>query len=67
MEKYKWSYGRKPKNNKVFDTEILLPILHNQDGTITVDSNKIYSQEGYIPDFKYMEEFVESLPYGDLL
>ncbi len=25
-EKYKWSYGRKPKNNKVYDTIIKLPV-----------------------------------------
>ena len=25
-EKYKWAYGRKPKNNKVYDTIIKLPV-----------------------------------------
>lgn len=33
MEQHKWTYGRKPKNNKVFTTKILLPIdsLGNPD------------------------------------
>lgn len=66
QEKYKWSYGRKPKNNKVFETEILLPVQHI-DNKIVLDKDKKYSEEGYIPDFEYMEKYIKSLPYGDKL
>ena len=26
---------------------------------------KVYSDEGYIPDWEYMENFIKSLPFGD--
>lgn len=29
LEQYRWSYGRKPKNGKVFNTKIKLPVLDN--------------------------------------
>ena len=67
LEKYKWSYGRKPKDDKVFRTIIKLPILLDDNGLPIIDSNKTYSKEGYIPDFKYMENYITNLPYGDLL
>ena len=28
---------------------------------------KKYSDEGYIPDFEYMEEYINNITYGDLL
>ena len=40
MEKYKWSYGRKPKNNKVFKTLIKLPVLKDKNDKIYIDSEK---------------------------
>ena len=67
MEKYKWSYGRKPKNNKVFDTEIALPVLHDENGNKVIDTQKKYSTKGFIPDFNYMEKYIESLHYGDII
>ncbi len=44
-ESFKWGYGRKPKNDKVFKTKILLPICDS-------------SEE---PDWKYMEEYVKKI------
>ena len=67
LEKYKWSYGRKPKDDKVFSTIIKLPVLYDEDGNPIVDNNKKYSNEGYIPNFKYMEEYISNLSYGDIL
>lgn len=49
-EKCKWSYGRKPKNNKVYETTIKLP---------TTPSGE--------PDWKWMENYIKSLPYSDKL
>lgn len=65
MEKYKWSYGRKPKNNKVFKTLIKLPVLKDKNGEIYIDSEKKYSKKGYVPDFDFMEKYIESLRFGD--
>lgn len=64
-ESFKWNYGRKPKNNKVFETVIKLPIVKDKSGQPILDSNYKYSKEGYIPDFEFMEEYINGLPYGD--
>ena len=44
---------------------IRLPIQHNPDGTPYIDPNHTYSEDGYVPDWQYMEEYIKSLPYGD--
>ena len=51
LEKYKWNYGRKPKDSKVFNTIIKLPILYDNNDNPVLDKNRKYSSEGYIPDF----------------
>jgi len=67
MEKYKWSYGRKPKGDKVFKTIIKLPAKKNGDGNYIIDVEKRYSNDGFIPDFEYMENFINSISYGDIM
>lgn len=64
LEKFKYAYGRKPKNNKVFDTYIKLPVLSDPETNDPIlDPNKKYSSEGYIPDFEYMENYITSLKH----
>ena len=66
QDKYRWSYGRKPHDIKKFGkSTIKLPIKHNQDGTSFIDKSKKYSDEGYVPDWEFMENYIKSLPYGD--
>ena len=65
-EKYRWSYGRKPHDVKKFGKSIIkLPILYNSDGTPLVDETYTYSENGYVPDWEFMENYIKSLPYGD--
>ena len=65
-DKYRWSYGRKPHDVKKFGKSVIkLPIKHNPDGTPFIDVTHTYSEEGYVPDWQYMEEYIKSLPYGD--
>lgn len=59
LEKPKYSYGRKPKNGKVYDTIIKLPSIYT--------ANNKYREDGYEPDWTYMEEYIKKLPYGDRL
>ena len=46
---------------------IKLPVKHNADGTIFIDDEHTYSEEGYVPDWQFMEDYIKSLPYGDRL
>lgn len=65
-EKYRWSYGRKPHDIKKFGNSIIkLPVLHNADGTLYIDETCQYSENGYVPDWIFMENYIKSLPYGD--
>lgn len=67
-DKYRWPYGRKPHDVKKFGKSVIkLPIKHNPDGTPFIDVTHIYSEEGYVPDWQYMEAYIKSLPYGDRL
>lgn len=63
-ERYKYNYGRAFKMDLIKNTIIKLPVLKNGEEYI-VDSDKKYSIEGYIPDWKWMENYMKSLPYGD--
>lgn len=64
QNKYKYSYGRQA--NKTLPTLIIrLPILYNADGTPYIDDARSYSAEGYVPDWKFMEQYIRALPYGD--
>lgn len=66
-EKYKFSYGRKWTLENMNASIIRLPIQHNPDGTPYIEPNCIYSEEGYVPDWQFMEDYIRSLPYGDRL
>ena len=66
-EKYKFSYGRKWTLENMNVSIIKLPIQHNADGTPYIDSNCTYSEDGYVPDWQFMEDYIKALPYGDRL
>lgn len=65
FERYRYSYGRAYLMDRVKDTIVKLPICHNDDGTPVIDETKEFSDEGYIPDWQFMENYIKSLPYGD--
>lgn len=66
-ENYKWSYGRQCRIGDTNKIIIKLPIQCNQSGQPIIDELKKFSDEGYIPDWEYMENYIKSLPYGDRL
>ena len=51
-EAYKYSYGRARILSKLSNEIIKLPAITKEDGT-------------HEPDWKYMENYIKSLPYGD--
>lgn len=64
--KYKYSYGRKLSQDRIKEETIKLPIVYN-DGIPYFDKEKKYSNDGFVPDWKYMENVIKSLPYGDCI
>ena len=65
--RFKYAYGRKVTEDKYMNDIIKLPIKHNPDGTPFIDQSCKYSDEGYVPDWDFMENYIKSLPYGDRL
>ena len=60
MERPKYSFGRKWKTH-LKDTIIKLPVKHNTDKTPFIDETHKYSEEGYLPDWEFMEKYIKSL------
>lgn len=61
LERPKYSFGRKYKK-RINNTNILLPVKKDNQG------NLIRNENGhYIPDFDYMENYIKTLPYSDLI
>lgn len=65
QEKYKFSYGRKWTLENMNSTDIKLPIQRDNNGNPIIDDNHTYSEKGYIPDWQFMEDYINSLPYSD--
>lgn len=61
QDRYRYSYGRQYRQKNYVEHFIKLPILHNSDGTLFLDDNKTYSDEGYVPDWQFMEDYIKSL------
>lgn len=53
-EKYRFEYGRAVYSNVISDMIIKLPAIKKDNGE-------------YEPNWKYMEDYIKSLPYGDLI
>ncbi len=58
------AFGRELNSHFRKDFTLKLPVLMNSNGYV-FDKSKKYSDKGYIPDWKYMENYMKSLPYGD--
>lgn len=64
--RFKYAYGRKVTETKYMNDIIKLPIQYNENGTPYIDINKKYCGAGYVPDWKWMEEYIKSLHYKPL-
>ena len=64
--KYKYlAFGRELNTHYKTDFMIKLPIKRNSNGNPVTDDNRTYSDNGYIPDWQFMEDYINSLPYSD--
>lgn len=61
-DRYRWGYGRKWRPERMANSVIKLPIVFVNDKP-KIDPNKKYSNDGYIPDWKFMEKYIKSLNY----
>ncbi len=66
QEKYRFSYGRKWTLDNMNESVIRLPVQRNMNNTPVIDVTHYYSDEGYVPDWKFMESYVKLL-YKDTL
>jgi hypothetical protein len=58
------AFGRELNSHIRKDFTIKLPVLQCEKG-IVLDNEKVFSDDGYIPDWKEIENIVKSLPYAD--
>lgn len=56
-----YAFGRELNTHIGTDFTVSLPIQHNENGSILISEQKEYSEEGYIPDWDFMEKYIESL------
>lgn len=61
-----YAFGRELNTHIRRDFDIKLPVMHNVDGTLLIDDKCKYSAEGYVPDWKWMEAYIESLHHKPL-
>lgn len=64
QNKYRYSFGRQANTTLPY-LEILLPIKYKGDNP-EIDEENLFSDEGYIPDWKFMEDYIKSLRYKPL-
>ena len=60
-ENYKWSYGRQCRIGDSKNIIIKLPIKLTNVGSPVLDERLIYSSEGYIPDWNFMENYITNM------
>ncbi len=64
-EQFKWSYWRAVYSDESKNMIIKLPIVRDINWSPIIDKNKEFSDEWYIPDREFMENYIKNLPYWD--
>lgn len=64
--RFKFSYGRKVTEAKYARDLIDLPVEVDESGSPVIDPTSTYSSEGYVPDWQFMEDFIEGLNHKPL-
>ena len=63
-ERYRYSYGRAYLMDSIKNTKLHLPVK-KRDGKPIIDDSHTFSDEGYLPDWEWMETYIKSLPFSD--
>ena len=61
-----YAFGRELNTHIKTDFDVKLPIKRNGDGSPVFDISCKWSDEGYIPDWQFMEDYIKSLHYKPL-
>lgn len=64
--RFKYTYGRKVTKDKYLDDVIDLPVQHKKDGSAFIDLEYEYSDDGYVPDWRFMEDYIKTLYHKPL-
>lgn len=64
--RFKYAYGRKVTENKYMNDVVKLPIGTNEDGTPIISVSQKYSEDGYIPNWQWMENYIKALHHKPL-
>ena len=51
--------------DSIKSTLLKLPVKKDEQGIAVIDTEHKYHSEGFIPDWQYMEDYINSLPYSD--
>lgn len=63
--KYKYSYGRQANKTLPY-IELMLPVQRDKNNNPIIDATHKYSDEGFVPDWQFMEDFIKSLHHKPL-
>lgn len=63
--RFKYSYGRKVTEGKYLDEWLMLPVQLLNDEPV-IDNTFTFSDEGFIPDWCFMEDYMRSLHHKPL-
>ena len=58
------AFGRELNSHYKKDFEIKLPVVYKNNEPI-IDESHQFSDDGYVPDWVWMENYMKSLPYSD--
>lgn len=61
------AFGRELNTHIRTDLTLFLPVQHDAAGQPMIDPSQKYSDDGYIPDWAFMEQYIGSLPGSDLI
>jgi len=61
-----YAFGRELNTHIRTDFDIKLPVKHNPDGSFFIDNTHTFSDEGFVPDWQFMEDYIKSLHYKPL-
>lgn len=57
----KFDYSDALTSDNLKNLLIKLPALHDEDGNYVIDEEHVYSDEGFMPDWEYMDEYMRAI------